>query len=132
MKNYDKLIVVTACVLAAVTIAIGAFGAHGLKKLVDSDALLSFETGVRYQMYHVLALLVIGFATAIPKKVRKSVFILFVFGIICFSGSIYILALKTLLPFDPAVIAFITPLGGLLFIIGWFRLAYGMFSLKMT
>ena len=74
MKNYDKNIVVTASVLAALTIAIGAFGAHGLKKLVDADALLSFETGVRYQMYHVLALFVIGFATVIPKKIRKSVF----------------------------------------------------------
>ncbi|OAB79975.1 DUF423 domain-containing protein [Cochleicola gelatinilyticus] len=132
MKNYDKKIVVTASVLAAVTIAIGAFGAHGLKNLVDGNALLSFETGVRYQMYHVLALLVLGFATAIPKRLRKTVFLFFVLGMICFSGSIYLLALKTILPFDPTVIAFVTPLGGLFFIIGWLRLAYGMFSLKMT
>ena len=52
MRDYNKNIVVTASILAAITIAIGAFGAHGLKQLVNAEAVATFETGVRYQMYH--------------------------------------------------------------------------------
>jgi uncharacterized membrane protein YgdD (TMEM256/DUF423 family) len=130
MKNFDKNIIVTASFLAAITIAIGAFGAHGLKELVDSKALVSFETGVRYQMYHVLALLVVGFATPISSTTRKWVFLFFLAGIILFSGSIYLLSLNTLMTFDATTIAFLTPIGGLLFIIGWIRLAYGLLTIK--
>lgn len=130
MKNFDKNIVVTASFLAAITIAIGAFGAHGLKELVDAKALVSFETGVRYQMYHVLALLVVGFATPISSTTRKWVFLFFLAGIILFSGSIYLLSLNTLMSFDATTIAFLTPIGGLLFIIGWIRLAYGLLTIK--
>lgn len=130
MNNTDKKIVVTAAILAALTIAIGAFGAHGLKNSVDSASLATFETGVRYQMYHVLALLVIGFATAIPEATRKWVFLFFIFGIIFFSGSIYLLALKSVLPFSVSFLGPVTPIGGLLFIIGWLRLGYGVLKVK--
>nr|WP_093141881.1 DUF423 domain-containing protein [Ulvibacter litoralis] len=126
----DKKIVVTASILAALTIAIGAFGAHGLKNSVDSASLATFETGVRYQMYHVLALLVVGFASAIPVTTRKWVFLFFVFGIIFFSGSIYLLALKSILPFEVSFLGPITPIGGLLFIIGWLRLTFGLLTMK--
>ena len=130
MRNFDKKIVVAASFLAGITIAIGAFGAHGLKEIVSPEAVQSFETGVRYQMYHAFALLVIGLANVVPQKIRNSVFWLFIGGVICFSGSIYLLSLKGILPFNPASIAFVTPFGGLLFIIGWFRLAFGMLALK--
>jgi len=130
MRDYNKNIVITASVLAAITIAIGAFGAHGLKQLVDSEAIATFETGVRYQMYHCLALLVVGFAKPISENNRKWVFRFFLFGIVFFSGSIYLLALKAVLPFAVSFLGPITPLGGLFFIIGWLRLAYGFFSLK--
>ena len=130
MEVFDKNIVVTASFLSAITIALGAFGAHGLKELLDASALNTFETGVRYQMYHSLAIFALGLAPIIPLKVKKMVFWLFVAGVFCFSGSIYLLALDTLLPFDTTVIGFVTPLGGLMFIIGWLLLAYKILSLK--
>ena len=99
MSNFNKKIVVTASILAAITIGIGAFGAHGLKELLSANSLSTFETGVRYQMYHVLALLLLGFATDIPVNISKWVFWFFIFGMIFFSGSIYLLALKEILPF---------------------------------
>ena len=130
MKNFDKKIVVTACILAAVTIAIGAFGAHGMKKMVSLQALSTFETGVRYQMYHVLALLILGFAVAVPANTRKWVFRFFIFGMILFSGSIYLLALAEVLPFNVSFLGPVTPIGGLLLILGWLRLGYGLLTIK--
>ncbi len=127
MTKLNKNIVLIASLLGALTIAIGAFGAHGLKELVDSKALDSFEIGVRYQMYHVFALLILGFATTIHSATKKWVFRFFVLGIIFFSGSIYLLSLDSILPFDVTSIGFLTPLGGLLFIIGWLRLCYGVY-----
>jgi uncharacterized membrane protein YgdD (TMEM256/DUF423 family) len=130
MIQFDKKITVTASFLAALTIGIGAFGAHGLEKLVEGDALASFETGVRYQMYHAIALLILGFATAIPAHTRKWVFWSFILGIILFSGSIYLLVLKEVLPFDPSFLGPITPIGGVLLIFGWARLGYGLLTIN--
>jgi uncharacterized membrane protein YgdD (TMEM256/DUF423 family) len=129
MPEFDKKITVTAAFLAALTIGLGAFGAHGLEKLVDSEALATFETGVRYQMYHSIALLILGFATVIPPKTRKWVFRFFLFGIIFFSGSIYFLALKSVLPFNVSFLGPVTPIGGMLLIVGWLRLAYGLLTI---
>jgi uncharacterized membrane protein YgdD (TMEM256/DUF423 family) len=97
---------------------------------VEASALNTFETGVRYQMYHCLAILVLGLAPAIQEKLKKTVFWFFILGIILFSGSIYLLALNEVLPFNAAKIGFITPIGGLMFIIGWFWFAYKILTLK--
>lgn len=128
MNKLSKKIVVTAAVLSAITIALGAFGAHGLKELVAPELLTIFDTGVRYQMYHALALLVIGFAEKVPETTKKWVFRFFCFGIVFFSGSLYLLALKEQLSFSVSFLGPITPLGGLLFILGWIRLAYGLLT----
>jgi uncharacterized membrane protein YgdD (TMEM256/DUF423 family) len=77
-------------------------------------------------MYHVFALLIIGFANAITSTTQKWVARFFIIGIIFFSGSIYLLALNDLFVFEAKTVGFITPLGGLFFIIGWLRLAYGV------
>ena len=130
MNKLDKRIVVTAAFLGALTIAIGAFGAHGLKQLIDAEAITSFETGVRYQMFHVIVLLVIGLTGPISTTTKKWVFWFFIFGIILFSGSIYILALKEILSFDVKSLWPVTPLGGLSFILGWLCLGYGLLKLK--
>ena len=122
----NKNIVVTAAILGALTIMIGAFGAHGLKELITEKSLVSFETGVRYQMYHVIVMLILGVSTGILPKTQKWVFRFFIIGILLFSGSIYLLTLNEFLPFDAKTIAFITPIGGFLLIIGWLRLAYGV------
>jgi len=130
MKKLRKNIVITASILIAITIGLGAFGAHGLEKLVSPDALNTFETGIRYQMYHCLALLIIGFASVIPETTVKWTFCFFIFGIVFFSGSIYLLALKEITPFNVAVLGPVTPIGGMLLIIGWIRLAYGLLTIK--
>ena len=122
----NKNIVVTAALLTALTIMIGAFGAHGLKELISEKSLVSFETGVRYQMYHVIVMLLLGLSTGVLPKTQKWVFCFFIIGILFFSGSIYLLALNEFLPFDAKFIAFTTPIGGFLLIIGWSRLAYGV------
>ena len=130
MKVFDRNIVATGAFIMALTIAIGAFGAHGLKQIIDGPSLATFEVGVRYQMYHGLAILILGFAPWISQKLKKIVFWLFIIGILFFSGSIYMLSLNSVLPFNAAKIGFITPIGGLFFIIGWLRLGYGVIKLK--
>jgi len=128
--NFDKKIVASAAILAAVAIMLGAFGAHGLRDIISAKALISFETGVRYQMYHALALFVIGCAMSIPANTRKWVYRFFIFGIILFSGSIYLLSLKEVVPFGVSFLGPITPMGGLLLIVGWLRLLYGILKVK--
>jgi uncharacterized membrane protein YgdD (TMEM256/DUF423 family) len=130
MNKLNKKIAISAAVLGAVTIAIGAFGAHGLKQLVSADAVASFETGVRYQMYHVIVLIALSLSTKISGVTLKWVFRFFIVGMLLFSGSIYLLAVKEVLPFEVSFLGPITPLGGLLFISGWLRLAFGFRKLK--
>ena len=115
----DRRIILTAAVLGVISIILGAFGAHALKKLIDVNALATFETGVRYQMYHALFLLFVGSTTLIQQKAKKAIHILVVLGVLFFSGSIYLLATNALTSFDFKVIGFITPVGGLLLIIAW-------------
>jgi len=130
MPEFDKKISVTAAILAALSIGLGAFGAHGLKNLVDANAIATFETGVRYQMYHSIALLVLGFASAVPMNTRKWVFRFFILGILFFSGSIYLLSLSSVLPFSVSFLGPVTPVGGILLIIGWLRLAQGLLTIR--
>lgn len=122
--------VITAAILACLAVVFGAFGAHGLKELINADALATFEVGVRYQMYHAIAMLIIGLSTMVPTKTQKMVLLFFTFGVILFSGSIYLLSLKEILPFEVTKIAFLTPIGGFGFIIGWIFLAVGIIKLK--
>lgn len=106
-------------VAAAVGVALGAFGAHGLKSRVTADLLAVFETGVRYQMYHALALLAVGWiATRTPGPWVSASGWLFLAGIVIFSGSLYVMTLT-----GAKWLGAITPLGGLCFILGWLVLA---------
>ena len=124
MQDTNTRLGVIVAFLGAITILIGAFGAHGLKDIVDEQAVASFETGVRYQMYHVFALLILAYALPVTAKQRIRVARLFGIGILLFSGSIYMLVLRDYLPFDSYKLAFITPIGGVFFIIGWVALAF--------
>ncbi|MFT4943289.1 MAG: uncharacterized membrane protein YgdD (TMEM256/DUF423 family) [Flavobacteriales bacterium] len=130
MIKYHKKIVISASVLAAVAITLGAFGAHGLKQLISVESLAIFETGVTYQMYHALALLALGLNAVVPSKTIRVVFRFFVFGILFFSGSLYFLALKSIMPFSVSFLGPVTPVGGLLLILGWARLIYGVLKKK--
>lgn len=111
-------------VLAGVGVALGAFGAHGLKTRVSPELLVVFETGVRYQMYHALGLLAVGWAMSRnPLPSIRVAGILFVTGIVLFSGSLYLMTLT-----GAGWLGAITPLGGLAFILGWLFLAWGVRS----
>jgi len=115
----NKIILVSATILGILAIVLGAFGAHGLKALISSESLQSFETGVRYQMYHAILLLFIGTSTIFNSKTKKLLFYTIVVGLLFFSGSIYGLATNELSSFDFKRIAFVTPIGGLILIISW-------------
>ena len=114
-----------AAFLGMLTIILGAFGAHALKEKLDAESMQSFETGVRYMMYHVLAVLLIQNSTLLMEKVKNKISILFFTGIIFFSGSIFVIALN-LIP--ASAIWFVTPLGGLFFILGWFMAGITFFK----
>ncbi|MCD2257898.1 DUF423 domain-containing protein [Psychroserpens luteolus] len=126
----NKKILVTGCVLGLIAIVIGAFGAHGLKSIISIESQQSFETGVRYQMYHALFLLFIGSYSALNQKAKKIIFYLVLFGVLFFSGSIYGLATNELSGFDFKQIGFITPIGGLLLIMAWFILLINFLKTK--
>jgi len=102
--------------LGIFTIILGAFGAHALKESLTPDALKSFETAVRYQMYHVLFLLFINSTNLLSDKSKKTISTIVLIGILFFSGSIYAITIGGV---NAKLIWFITPLGGLLFIVGW-------------
>jgi len=115
----ERKLIITAAILGMIAIILGAFGAHALKKVLSIEQIVTFETGVRYQMYHALFLLFIGLLDNVTEKTKKTIFFLVVFGVILFSGSIYLLATNDLTAFDFKSIGFLTPIGGLLLIMAW-------------
>ena len=124
----NKTIFLTGIVLGATAVILGAFGAHGLEKVIDADAIQTFETGVKYQMYHALLLLVLGSMKQLPEASKKLVYYFLLVGICCFSFSIYLLATNSLFAFDFRVIGMVTPLGGTLLIIGWGIFGYRVYK----
>ena len=107
---------IITCFLGMLAIILGAFGAHALKELLSSEELSSFNTAVQYQMYHVIVLLFVNGYAAFSIKQKNTISLLFFSGIFLFSGSIYAIQLTEL---TAKSIWFITPLGGLFFILGW-------------
>nr|AOE09800.1 membrane protein [uncultured bacterium] len=107
---------IITCFLGMLGIILGAFGAHALKEVLTSDELISFNTAVRYQMYHVIVLLFVNMYTGFSTKQKNTISWLFFSGIFFFSGSIYAIQLTEL---TATSIWFITPIGGLFFILGW-------------
>ena len=118
----DRKIITTAAFLGMTAIILGAFGAHALKKVLDTLELNTFETGVKYQMYNALFLLFVGTSNYVSNKAKKVIFYTTVSGVFMFSVSLYFLAINRLLPFDFRPFGFITPIGGLLILAGWFWL----------
>jgi uncharacterized membrane protein YgdD (TMEM256/DUF423 family) len=122
----NKKIILTAVIFGMTAIILGAFGAHALKKVLSIEQINTFETGVRYQMYHALFLLFIGTTTIISQKTKKRILNMTVFGVIFFSGSIYFLATNSLTIIDFKIFGFITPIGGLFLISAWFILLFDL------
>ena len=123
-----KLFLIIGTVLAGLAVALGAFGAHGLKKLVDAETVAVYQTGVQYQMYHALALIALGIlAQRIENTWINYAGFFFIGGIVLFSGSLYLLSsFKAMNKTVPSFVYPITPLGGILFILGWIFLLFAL------
>lgn len=126
----DKRFLVAGSIFGFFGVIIGAFATHGLSPLLEEASLKSFETGVKYQIYHALLLLIIGGFRGAGLKNLTVVLYLLIVGLIFFSGSIYLLATNDLTSFDFRSIALITPLGGSLLILAWLILGVKFISLK--
>ena len=105
-------------------VVFGAFGAHALKKSLNEQQLKSFETGVKYQMYHAILLLVLGFNFNLETALERYMIYCFIVGIFLFSFSIYGLSISAAKGRKIRILGPITPLGGLLLVIGWALLLY--------
>jgi uncharacterized membrane protein YgdD (TMEM256/DUF423 family) len=126
----ERKITSVAALMGIIAIILGAFGAHALKKQLSVEQLGSFETGVKYQMYHALFLLFLGMNTFLNEKVKKTVFQLVIFGVFFFSGSIYLLTTKAITGVDFKFIGIVTPIGGALLIVGWSILLLNIWKSK--
>ena len=120
----SKSFIVTGAVYGVLGVVLGAMASHALKSVLPENLMLSFNTGVRYQMYHALALLAI--APSLPyirKTLVNWIYYLLTLGTLLFSGSIYALSLGPLVEMSTKALGPVTPIGGLLLITGWFSLA---------
>jgi len=113
---YHKNVLVAAALLGFCAVAFGAFGAHYLKTILSPEQLQWWEKGVQYQFYHLAPILFLAFWQA-PQA--KSIAFFFLLGCICFSGSLYLMALTNM-----RFLGAVTPVGGLFFLIGWARIVY--------
>lgn len=115
----DRLFIRVGAVAGFVGVALGAFGAHALRARLSADHLAVFETGVRYQLVHALALVLVGvLMTHRPSRLTTAAGWCFTVGIVLFSGSLYVLSLT-----GTTAVGIVTPFGGLCFLTGWACLA---------
>lgn len=116
----QKTGIITGAFFMLTAVMLGAFGAHGLKEIVSPENIITFKTGVFYQFVHALSILILVLMSQVFKisQLKYSIWF-FTVGIIFFSGSLYLLSINSLLNLNTSIIGPITPLGGLLFIIGW-------------
>jgi uncharacterized membrane protein YgdD (TMEM256/DUF423 family) len=117
----QKIFLIIGSLLAGLAVALGAFGAHGLKKVVSAENVAVYQTGVQYQMYHAIGLILVGILSErILNNYLSYAGVLFVAGVVFFSGSLYlIVSLHALNKSIPTAIGILTPIGGLFFILGW-------------
>ncbi len=120
----NQITLLFASSYGAMAIVFGAFGAHALKKILDNDQIKSFETGVKYQMYHALLLVLIGLLFDFNNSIDTYISYSFITGVFLFSFSIYGLVLSSAKGKKIRFLGPITPLGGLLLVIGWSLLIY--------
>ncbi|PTX44559.1 uncharacterized membrane protein YgdD (TMEM256/DUF423 family) [Christiangramia gaetbulicola] len=121
---------ITGAIFGLTAVIFGAFAAHGLKETISAESLNSFETGVRFQMYHAFLFLILGGFDFLTEKKINWVYYLLLTGVIFFSGSIYLLSTSSLSGIDFKSIALVTPLGGTLLILAWAILLLNFIKLK--
>ena len=133
MRLKDKKVIQIAILFIGVAIILGALGAHALEKVINSDKLASFEVGVKYQMYHGLALLLLAVLSDKCNFSFKIVYRFIISGVCVFSGSIYALVFQELIGVKLGVVfGPLTPIGGLLMIVGWVLLFIKVWKLKVV
>jgi len=120
----SQIIITTGALFGMLAVIFGAFGAHALKKVLSKDQLHSFEVGVKYQMYHAIVLLILGFNS---NSITSATYWCFTIGIVLFSFSIYGLVLSDAKGKKLKFLGPITPIGGLLLVIGWLLLLINIF-----
>ncbi len=124
MNSLTQRSIFTGSILAAIAVALGAFGAHTLRPLLVTKYFDIFETAVRYQMYHALAFILFGL-TLQYKALPKIIYFLFLIGIIIFSSTLYAIALGSLMENNPLKwLGAVTPLGGISLLSAWVLYAY--------
>ncbi|HVB03603.1 MAG TPA: DUF423 domain-containing protein [Chitinophagaceae bacterium] len=128
----NKHYISAAAALGALAVLAGAFGAHALKQQVNADTLHIYETGVRYQFYHVFALLATGMlARFYPGRALDVAGRCFIAGILLFSGSLYLMVgIRIFHGYFPPIVGLLTPIGGVLLIAGWISLFIGILRNK--
>jgi len=126
----ERKIILTASLMGFFAIVFGAFGAHALKAYFNESQLISFETGVRYQMYHALFLFFVARLPVVNDWAKNVILYLVVSGLILFSGSIYLLTTNSLTGVDFKFIGPVTPIGGLLLLGAWMALFLNILKQK--
>jgi uncharacterized membrane protein YgdD (TMEM256/DUF423 family) len=121
----NRRIILTASFFGAVAVMFGAFGAHSLKNVLSADQLVTWTKGIEYQFYHTFALLFLSTFARFRTKLVDISYFCFTIGIILFSGSLYLLATREITQLGFVnIIGPVTPLGGLLLIVGWVMLFF--------
>ena len=118
----NKRIIITAAIFGILAVVLGAFGAHIIKAKVSTDQMEIWHTAVQYHFIHTLAILFLSTFARFKNNLINISSYCFVIGIIFFSGSLYLMALKDILAINTRFLGPVTPLGGLLFIFGWIGL----------
>lgn len=127
----NKRIILTAAFFGGVAVLLGAFGAHGLKNLIDVPSVEIWQKGVDYQFYHTFALLYLSSFARYRNKLINIAYFCFTFGIILFSGSLYLLATRNITNLGfTEFIGPLTPIGGMLLLLGWIMLFFAAFKDK--
>lgn len=121
-----ELVLTFGAAYGGLAVVLGAFGAHALKKRMNEELLKSFETGVKYQMYHALALLLVSVLLPFENGLQNAVAWCFILGTFLFSFSIYGLCLTSMRGNKWRFLGPITPLGGLLLVTGWLLLVFSV------
>ena len=130
MPRRDKIHGLVLSLLGAMTVALGAWGAHGLQNTISAEEYKRFEIGFFYQVFHLIVLIVIWSSHKISSRVKPWIYRFMGLGILFFSGSLFLMSAATLMVFDTGFIGPLTPIGGAFLILGWFALGWGILVKK--
>lgn len=132
MKVIEKRLLITAAILGALGVILGAFGAHAFSKVLTLEQLLSYKTAIKYQFYHLFLMIAVALVPLLKVKLKSILFWLIFTGVVLFSGSIYLLVLgEPVFGVSFKSIGFITPIGGLLLIVAWIVFAVNLLKMKL-